>query len=165
MNELRTHNVLFLCTGNSARSILAEVLLNRIGKGRFRAVSTGSPPKAEAHPLTLKVLQQFGESIDGLRSKSWNEFARTGSPPLHFVFTVCSKAAGEQCPIWPCQPVTAHWGVDDPAAEGGSELERLRAFQEAYRMLQTWIRLFTSLRIELLDRLTLEREIRRIGES
>jgi protein-tyrosine-phosphatase len=165
MNEPRAYNVLFLCTGNSARSILAEVLLNRIGKERFRAFSAGSHAKAEVHPLTLKVLEEFGESIDGLRSKSWDEFARPDSPPLHFVFTVCSKAAGEQCPIWPGQPMTAHWDIDDPAAVGGSETQRVGAFREAYRILQTRIRLFTSLRIELLDRLTLMREIGRIGES
>jgi len=145
MNEPGTYNVLFLCTGNSARSILAEALLNRIGEGRFRAFSAGSHPKEEVHPLTLKVLEEFGESIDGLRSKSWDEFAGPDSPPLHFVFTVCSKAAGEQCPIWAGQPVTAHWSVDDPAAVVGSEAERLRAFRETYRILQKRIRLLVSL--------------------
>jgi protein-tyrosine-phosphatase len=165
MTEPRIYNVLFLCTGNSARSIFAEVLLDRIGRGRFRAFSAGSHPKGAVHPLTVKVLQEFGESIEGLRSKDWSEFAKPGNPPLHFVFTVCSKAAGEQCPIWPGQPMTAHWGVDDPAAVEGSEAERLRAFREAYRTLQTRVRLFTSLRVELLDRLTLQREIRKIGET
>jgi arsenate reductase (thioredoxin) len=159
------YNALFLCTGNSARSIFAEVLLNRIGQGRFRAFSAGSHPKGEVHPLTLSVLAEFRESTEGLRSKDWDEFAKPDSPRLDFVFTVCSKAAGEQCPIWPGQPMTAHWGVDDPAAAVGSDAERLRAFRAAYRTLQARIRLFTSLRVELLDRLTLQREIRKIGES
>jgi arsenate reductase (thioredoxin) len=165
MTEARIYNVLFLCTGNSARSILAEVLLNRIGKGRFRAFSAGSHPKGEVHPLTLKVLEEFGESTEGLRSKDWDEFAQRDSPQLHFVFTVCSKAAGEQCPIWPGRPMTAHWGVDDPAAAVGSGVERLRAFHEAYRTLETRVRLFTGLRVELLDRLALEREIRNLGSQ
>jgi arsenate reductase (thioredoxin) len=165
MNEPPSHDVLFLCTGNSARSIMAEVLLNRIGKGRFRAFSAGSHPKGEVHPLTVKVLQEFGESIDGLHSKSWDEFAKSDSPPLHFVFTVCGKAAGEQCPIWLGQPMTAHWGLDDPAAVAGSEAERLRAFREVYRILQRRIRLFTSLQLEHPDRLALQREIRKIGQS
>jgi protein-tyrosine-phosphatase len=165
MTEPRIYNVLFLCTGNSARSIFAEVLLNRIGRGRFRAVSAGSHPKGEIHPLTVKVLQEFGEWIEGLRSKDWSEFAKAGNLALQFVFTVCSMAAGEQCPIWPGQPMTAHWGVDDPAAVEGSEADGLRAFQEAYRTLQTRVRLFTSLRVELLDRLTLQGEIRKIRET
>jgi arsenate reductase len=163
MPEANTYNVLFLCTGNSARSVFAEVLLNRIGRGRFRAFSAGSHPKGELHALTLAVLREFRESTAGLRSKSWDELAAPGAPPLHFVFTVCSQAAGEQCPVWPGQPMTAHWGVDDPAAVAGSEAERLRSFREAYLLLQSRIRLFTSLRIELLDRLTLQEEIRKIG--
>lgn len=163
MPEARTYNVLFLCTGNSARSIFAEVLLNRIGRGGFRAFSAGSHAKGEIHPLTLEVLREFRESVEGVRSKSWDEFAAPDSPPLQFVFTVCSKAAGEQCPVWPGQPMTAHWGVDDPAAVVGSPAEQLRAFREAYLVLQTRVRLFTSLRIELLDRLTLHGEIRKIG--
>ncbi|MET0154467.1 MAG: arsenate reductase ArsC [Candidatus Binatia bacterium] len=156
---------MFLCTGNSARSIFAEVLLNRIGQGRFRAFSAGSHPKGDVHPLTLSVLAEFRESTEGLRSKDWDEFAKPDSPRLDFAFTVCSKAAGKQCPLWPGQPMTAHWGVDDPAAAVGSDAERLRAFRAAYRTLQARIRLFTSLRVELLDRLTLQREIRKIGES
>ena len=165
MTEGHTYNVLFLCTGNSARSIIAEVLLNRIGRGRFRAFSAGSHPRGEVHPLTLKVLEEAGESTEGLRSKGWDELARPEAAPLDFVFTVCSKAAGEQCPVWPGQPMTAHWGIDDPAAVEGTEAERLRAFHRAYTDLQTRIRLFTSLRLELLDRLALQQEIRRIGEA
>ena|SRR2546422_3843950 len=165
MTEGHTYNVLFLCTGNSARSIIAEVLLNRIGRGRFRAFSAGSHPRGEVHPLTLKVLDEAGESTEGLRSKGWDELARPEAAPLDFVFTVCSKAAGEQCPVWPGQPMTAHWGIDDPAAVQGSEAERLRAFHRAYTDLQTRIRLFTSLRLELLDRLALQHEIRRIGDA
>ena len=165
MTEGHTYNVLFLCTGNSARSIIAEVLLNRIGRGRFRAFSAGSHPRGEVHPLTLKLLEEAGESTEGLRSKGWDEFAPPDAAPLDFVFTVCSKAAGEQCPVWPGQPMTAHWGIDDPAAVQGSEAERLRAFHRAYTDLQTRIRLFTSLRLELLDRLALQHEIRRIGDT
>ena len=165
MTEEHTYNVLFLCTGNSARSIIAEVLLNRIGRGRFRAFSAGSHPRGEVHPLTLKVLEEAGESTEGLRSKGWDELARSDAAPLDFVFTVCSKAAGEQCPVWPGQPMTAHWGIDDPAAVEGTEAERLRAFHRAYTDLQTRIRLFTRLRLELLDRLALQHEIRRIGEA
>jgi protein-tyrosine-phosphatase len=164
MTEEHTYDVLFLCTGNSARSIIAEVLLNRIGRGRFRAFSAGSHPRGEVHPLTLKVLEEAGESTEGLRSKGWDELARPAAAPLDFVFTVCSKAAGEQCPVWPGQPMTAHWGIDDPAAVQGSEAERLRAFHRAYTDLQTRVRLFTSLRLELLDRLALQHEIRRIGD-
>ena len=161
----RTYNVLFLCTGNSARSIIAEALLNRLGAGRFRAFSAGSHPKGDVHPLTLKVLEELGEPTAGLRSKGWEEFAAPGAVPLDFVFTVCSKAAGEACPVWPGQPTTAHWSIEDPAAVEGSEPERLRAFRRAYTDLQTRIRLFTSLGIEVLDRLALQREVRRIGET
>lgn len=165
MTKQRTYNVLFLCTGNSARSIIAEALLNRIGDGRFRAYSAGSHPRGEVNPLSLKILQENGERIAGLRSKNWDEFAVPGAPVMDFVFTVCSQAAGEQCPIWPGQPVTAHWGVDDPAAVEGSAPERVRAFRSAYRELSTRIRLLTSLRLELLDRLALQRKVRRIGET
>lgn len=160
----RIYNVLFLCTGNSARSIIAEVLLNRVGAGRFRAFSAGSHPKGEVNPLTLQVLEEHGERIDGLRSKDWNEFAGPESTPLQFVFTVCSKAEGETCPVWPGQPMTAHWGIDDPAAVEGDDTEKRRAFRRAYNDLLTRIRLFTSLRFELLDRLALQREVRTIPE-
>lgn len=163
MSARKEYNVLFLCTGNSARSIMAEVLLNRIGAGRFRAFSAGSRPRGVVHPLSLRTLRDSRESIAGLRSKSWDELAGPGSAPLDFVFTVCARAAGEACPIWPGQPMTAHWGIDDPAAAEGSEEERLRAFRRAYLELETRIRLFTSLPIESLDGLALEREIEGIG--
>lgn len=143
MSEARIYNVLFLCTGNSARSIIAEVLLNRIGSGRFRAFSAGSHPRGEVHPLTLKLLEDLGESTAELRSKSWDEFARPEAPRLDFVVTVCSKAAGEQCPLWAGQPITAHWGIDDPALVEGSEAEKLRAFRRAYDEILTRVRLFT----------------------
>ena len=143
----RTYNVLFLCTGNSARSIIAEVLLNRIGAGRFHAFSAGSQPRGEVNPLTLKTLRELGEKIDGLRSKSWDEFSTPNAPQLDFIFTVCANAASEQCPVWPGHPTTAHWGVDDPAAVEGTEEERLRAFRDVYDVLQNRIRLFSSLQI------------------
>ncbi len=165
MPQARIYNVLFLCTGNSARSIIAEVVLNRIGKERFRAFSAGSHPKGEVHPRTLEVLRDFGESVEGLRSKSWDEFAGPGAPSLDFVLTVCSNAAKETCPNWPGQPMTAHWGVEDPAAVLGPEAAQIRAFRDAYHYLQTRIRLFASLRVELLDRLSLQREVRKIGEA
>lgn len=165
MPTARIHNVLFLCTGNSARSIIGEVLLNRIGAGRFRAFSAGSFPRGEIHPLTLKTLAEFGESTEGLRSKSWDEFARPDAPPLDFVFTVCGNAAKEQCPVWLGQPMTAHWGIDDPAAVEGSEGVRLVAFHRAYRDLETRIKLFASLRFELLERLALQRKLDEIGET
>ncbi len=161
----RTYNVLFLCTGNSARSIMAEVLLNRIGAGRFRAFSAGSDPKREVNPLTLKTLEKFREKTQGLRSKSWNEFSGPQAPHLDFVFTVCGNAAGEQCPLWPGHPLTAHWGVDDPAAVEGVEAEKLQAFRDAYQVLEARIRLFNSLRIERLDPLALRSELQRIGEA
>jgi protein-tyrosine-phosphatase len=165
MPEARIYNVLFLCTGNSARSIFAEVLLNRLGRDRFRAFSAGSQPKGEIHPLTLKVLAEMRDFTGGLRSKSWDEFSSPDAPPLDFVFTVCSNAAKETCPAWPGQPMTAHWGVDDPAAVAGTDVERERAFRQTYLVLAIRIRLFTSLRPELLDRLSLETALRRIGES
>jgi arsenate reductase (thioredoxin) len=163
--EERTYNVLFLCTGNSARSIMAEALLNRIGAGRFRAFSAGSQPRGEVNPLTLKTLQEFSESIQGLRSKSWEEFSAPEAPRLDFVFTVCANAAREECPVWPGQPMTAHWGIDDPASVEGTEAEKMRAFRDAYHALLTRIRLFSSLGIQLLDRLVLQRELRSIGET
>lgn len=165
MSESKSYGVLFLCTGNSARSILAEALLNRLGDGRFRAFSAGSHPRGEVHPLVLRLLEEAGFPVDGLRSKSWEEFAGPGAPALDFVFTVCDRAAGEACPVWPGQPVTAHWGVDDPAAVEGTELERLRAFRRAWIELERRIRAFASLRFDALDRLALEREVRSIGRS
>ena len=131
----RAFNVLFLCTGNSARSIIAEAILNELGQGRFRAYSAGSQPKGQVNPLTLHLLQSLGYDTSGLRSKSWNEFAKPGAPALDFVFTVCDNAAGEACPFWPGQPLTAHWGVPDPADAQGSAAEIALAFKDAYRML------------------------------
>jgi len=158
-------NVLFLCTGNSARSIIAESLLNHWGKGRFRAFSAGSRPKGDVHPLTLATLRRYHLPVDGLRSKSWDEFAVSNAPMLHFVFTVCDNAAKEVCPVWPGQPMTAHWAVEDPAAVVGSDDVRDRAFVKAFRELDARIKLFASLRLELLDRLSLQRELDRIGGS
>jgi protein-tyrosine-phosphatase len=158
-------NVLFLCSGNSARSIIAESLLNHWGKGRFRAFSAGSRPKGDVHPLTLATLRRYHLPVDGLRSKSWDEFAVSNAPVLHFVFTVCDNAAKEVCPVWPGQPMAAHWAVEDPAAVVGSDDVRERAFVKAFRELDARIKLFASLRLELLDRLSLQRELDRIGGS
>jgi protein-tyrosine-phosphatase len=162
---VRPNNVLFHCTGNSARSILAEAFMNFRGSGRFRAFSAGSHPTGKVNPLALELLGRCGMATDGLRSKSWDEFAASGAPPLDFVFTVCDNAAGEVCPVWPGQPMTAHWGVPDPAAVQGSRLEQMRAFEEALRVLKRRISLFMSLPIETLDRLSLRERIREIGRS
>jgi len=156
-------NVLFLCTGNSARSILGEALLNHWGKGRFRAFSAGSFPKGAVHPLALELLRSMKLPTDGLRSKSWSEFAKPGAPVMDFVVTVCDQAASEVCPIWPGQPITAHWGVPDPAPVEGSDAERMAAFRDAYRRLDARIKLFVALPIEKLDRLMIQREATRIG--
>lgn len=161
--DSKVYNVLFLCTGNSARSILAEALIGRLGEGRFRGFSAGSHPKGAVHTLTLELLQSFQYPTEGYRSKGWDEFARPGAPQLDFVFTVCDDAAGEVCPVWPGTPVTAHWGIPDPAAAEGDDIARKRAFVSAYRMLEKRISLFTSLRIEELDRLTLKRKVDEIG--
>jgi arsenate reductase len=142
MAEPRVYNVLFLCTGNSARSILAEVILNRLGRGRFRGWSAGSHPKGEVHPAALELLRENGDDVRGLRSKPWDEFARPDAPRMDFVFTVCDSAAGESCPLWPGQPVTAHWGVEDPAAYVGSAEGRRSAFRRAHQILQQRIELF-----------------------
>ncbi|MGD9537254.1 MAG: arsenate reductase ArsC [Alphaproteobacteria bacterium] len=160
----RVFNVLFLCTGNSARSIMAEAILGALGPGRFRAYSAGSHPKGAVHPHSLALLQSLGHEMAGLRSKSWDEFARPGAPPLDFVFTVCDKAASEVCPIWPGQPMTAHWGVPDPAAVTGSEAEIALAFRDAYRMLHRRLSLFTSLPIASIDKLSLQTKLREIGK-
>ncbi len=159
----KTYNVLFLCTGNSARSVLAEVLLNHWGKGKFQAYSAGSFPKGEVHPLTLSLLQSRGLPTAGLRSKSWDEFAKPGAPVMDFVFTVCDQAAGETCPIWPGNPVTAHWGVPDPAAALGNESHRMAAFRDAMHRLEARIKLFTALPFDKLDRLAIKREVDGIG--
>jgi arsenate reductase len=157
------YSVLFLCTGNSARSILAESLINHWGPGRFTGWSAGSHPKGEVHPLALEVLRQSRMRTEGLRSKSWEEFTRPGAPRLNFVITVCDRAAQEICPVWPDQPMTAHWGIEDPAAVEGSDGEKLRAFKKAFRELDARIKIFTSLRIELLDRLSLQKQLDAIG--
>jgi arsenate reductase (thioredoxin) len=160
----RTYNILFLCTGNSARSILAEVLANHWGRGRFKAYSAGSFPKGSVHPDAVALLQSTNLPTEGLRSKSWNEFAEPGAPAMDFVFTVCDQAAGEVCPIWPGNPITAHWGVADPAAVEDPEKRRL-AFRTALRELEIRLRLFMSLRLEALDRLALERQVADIGRQ
>jgi len=159
----RRYNVLFLCTGNSARSIMAEALLNFWGRGRFQAFSAGSHPKPEVHGLALDILQRNRLPISGLRSKSWDEFATPDAPPLDFVFTVCDRAAEEICPVWPGQPITAHWGIHDPAAVEGTDEEKARAFNKAFRELDARIKIFTSLRLEMLDKLALKRELDDIG--
>jgi protein-tyrosine-phosphatase len=156
-------NVLFLCTGNSARSILAEAILNREGKGRFRAFSAGSHPKPEPHPMALTILRNLGFDTSFARSKSWDEFAAPDAPEMDFVITVCDSAAGEVCPVWPGQPVTAHWGMPDPAAVEGSEAERHLAFAEAFRQLDRRIGIFAALPMASLDRLALTRRVREIG--
>lgn len=161
----RPYNVLFLCTGNSARSILAEAILQRVGGGKFVAYSAGSHPKGEVNPHAIKLLQRFNYKTDGFRSKSWDEFAQAGAPQLDFVFTVCDNAAGEVCPIWPGQPMTAHWGVPDPAAAEGSEAEIAAAFADAYGRLQNRISIFTSLPIAGLDRLSLQKRLDNIGAT
>jgi arsenate reductase (thioredoxin) len=159
----KTYNVLFLCTGNSARSILAESLVNHWGRGRFAGFSAGSFPKGEVNPLARRLLNELALPTQGLRSKSWNEFARQGAPLMDYVFTVCDQAAGEVCPIWPGQPVTAHWGIRDPAAVEGSDAARMRAFREAFRALERRIRAFTSLPFETLDRMSLTARVAAIG--
>jgi arsenate reductase (thioredoxin) len=157
-------NVLFLCTGNSARSILAECLLRHRSEGRFNAFSAGSFPKGQVHPLALRLLAEQGLSTDGLRSKSWNEFARPAAPAMDFVFTVCDQAAGEVCPVWPGQPITAHWGIPDPAVvtDDGTGAAML-AFRDAFRMLERRISLFVALPVASLDRLALKRAVDDIG--
>lgn len=159
----KPYNVLFLCTGNSARSIVAEAILNKIGAGKFRAHSAGSQPKGQVNPNTLRLLRSLGYDTSEFRSKSWTEFARPGAPSLDFVFTVCDNAAGETCPIWPGQPMTAHWGIPDPAEAKGSEAEIALAFKDAYRMLHQRIGIFVALPVQSLDRLTLQSKLRDIG--
>jgi protein-tyrosine-phosphatase len=161
----RVLNVLFLCTGNSARSIMAECALGRWGEGRFRAFSAGSRPRGAIHPMTLRLLRTLGYDTSGLRSKSWDEFARPDAPPLDFVFTVCDDAAGEVCPVWPGQPMTAHWGAPDPAAFVGSEERALRHFRAVYGQLENRIKLFTSLPLASLDRLSLQRRLHEVGRT
>ncbi|MBV7481509.1 arsenate reductase ArsC [Bordetella sp. BOR01] len=159
------YNVLFLCTGNSARSILAEGLLKGLGGDRFQAYSAGSAPMGTVHPLALATLKSYSLPSDGYRSKSWDEFAAPGAPSMDFIITVCDNAAGEVCPVWPGRPMTAHWGVPDPAAHGGSEDERARAFHGAARVLKRRIELFLSLPLERLDAMSLQAELRGIGKT
>jgi arsenate reductase len=159
----RIYNVLFLCTGNSARSILAEAILNRDGRGRFRAYSAGSRPRGEVNPHALQLLRNMHVDVDGLRSKSWDGFAQPSSPALDFIFTVCDDAAGETCPYWPGRPMTAHWGIPDPAKATGTDSEIAQAFADAYRMLNNRISAFVNLPIASLDRLSLQAHLDNIG--
>jgi protein-tyrosine-phosphatase len=159
------YNVLFLCTGNSARSIMAEASMNRLGRGKFKAYSAGSHATGVVNPLAIETLERFKLPVEGFRSKNWDEFAAPGAPPLHFVFTVCDKAAAEVCPVWPGQPMTAHWGVEDPAAVVGSDDERRAAFKSAFITLNRRIELFLSLPFDKLDRLALQGRLSSIGKS
>jgi protein-tyrosine-phosphatase len=167
MDEIvrREFNVLFLCTGNSARSIMAEAILNRDGRGKFHAFSAGSQPKGKVHPYALELLRKLNFDVSHLRSKSWNEFSGPEAPKLDFVFTVCDNAAAETCPVWPGQPMTAHWGVPDPAAATGTEAQIGVAFAEAFRMLNNRIAIFLSLPIQSLDKLSLQRRLDSIGKT
>jgi arsenate reductase (thioredoxin) len=161
----RLFNVLFLCTGNSARSILAESILRLEGAGRFRAFSAGSTPAGAVNPFAIKVLKSSGYPTNGLRSKSWSELALPGAPAMDFIFTVCDNAAGEVCPVWPGHPMTAHWGIDDPAAVKGTDLEKQAAFLQAFRSLHNRISLFLALPMESLDRLALKSRLKEIGQG
>jgi arsenate reductase (thioredoxin) len=161
----RPYNVLFLCTGNSARSVLAEAILNKVGSGKFRAYSAGSQPKGEVNPQTINLLKGLGYDTSGFSSKSWNEFTKPGAPQFDFIFTVCDDAAGEVCPVWPGKPATAHWGIADPAAVRGSEVKVARAFRDAYRYLSRRIELFAALPFRALDEISLSAKLREIGRS
>jgi len=161
----RPYNVLFLCTGNSARSILAEALINQWGRGNFRGFSAGSHPKGTVHPIALQLLQRMNFPTKDLRSKSWEEFAAPGAESLDFVFTVCDNAAGEVCPYWPGQPMTAHWGVPDPAAAEGTDADKWLAFRETFRLLDNRIKIFTSLPLAALDRIKLQERLNAIGKT
>jgi len=161
--EERIYNVLFLCTGNSARSIMAEAILNHLGKGRFKAYSAGSHPAGQVNPFAIEQLRRASLPTDGYRSKNWSEFASPDAPQLNFVFTVCDKAAGEVCPVWPGQPMTAHWGIEDPVAVEGSDEEKRRAFSTAYAQLNRRISIFINLPLTKLDAITLKRELDTMG--
>jgi len=161
----RPYNVLFLCTGNSARSIIAEAIMNREGRGNFIAHSAGSQPKGQVHPYTLDLLRRMNFDVSKFRSKSWLEFSASDAPPLDFVFTVCDNAAAESCPLWPGQPMTAHWGVPDPAAATGNDAEVRLAFADSFRLLANRISVFVSLPLPSLDKLTLQRQLDSIGNS
>jgi protein-tyrosine-phosphatase len=160
----RIYNVLFLCTGNSARSVMAEAILNRVGAGRFLALSAGSQPKGQVHPETINLLRNLDYDVSMFRSKSWSEFAKPGAPALDFVFTVCDNAAGEACPVWPGQPMTAHWGIPDPAEATGTPAEIALAFKDAYRMLSRRIAIFAALPLHSLDQLSLQNKLSEIGK-
>jgi arsenate reductase (thioredoxin) len=159
----RIYNVLFLCTGNSARSILAEAILRKDGQSRYRSFSAGSQPKGRVNPIALKVLESLNYPVDGMRSKSWQEFAAPDAPVMDFVFTVCDSAAGESCPVWPGQPMTAHWGIEDPAAVEGADIEKEAAFVVAFRYLKNRIGVFTNLPLRSIDKLSLGTKLREIG--
>ena len=161
--QYQTYNVLFICTGNSARSVIAEGLMNELGQGRFKAFSAGSQPKGTVHPLALETLAKHRIPTEGFRSKSWEEFARPDAPEMHFVFTVCDQAAGEVCPVWPGQPMTAHWGMPDPAAVEGDEAVRERAFRDTLLTTKRRIQLLLSLPLASLDRMAIQKEVRNIG--
>lgn len=157
-------NVLFLCTGNSARSILAESILRKDGAGRFNAFSAGSQPKGEVNPVAIEALREFGYPTDGLRSKAWDEFAAPGAPVMDFVLTVCDQAAGEACPVWPGQPMTAHWGIEDPSHESRGDMWKQAAFTQAFRYMKNRISAFTALPFESLERTRLTAKVREIGQ-
>lgn len=161
----KPYNVLFICTGNSARSVLAEGLLNELGKGRFKAFSAGSHPKGQVNPVALQTLAHHRIPTDGLRSKSWDEFAQAGAPELDFVFTVCDQAAGEVCPLWPGQPMTAHWGMPDPAAAEGTDEARTKAFLDAFVTMKRRIELMLALPLASLDRMAIHKEVKDIGKA
>jgi arsenate reductase len=161
----RPYNVLFLCTGNSARSILAESLMNHWGRGQFRGFSAGSHPKGQVHPIAVELLRHMSLPTEGLRSKPWDEFAAAGAPPLDFVLTVCDNAAGEVCPVWPGQPMTAHWGVPDPAAVAGDDKIQWLAFRDAFRQLESRIKVFVSLPIATIERMKLQERLDAIGRT
>lgn len=161
----RPYNILFLCTGNSARSILGEAIMDRVGKGKFKGLSAGSHPKGAVHPIALELLKHYNHPTDHLRSKSWDEFALPGAAPLDFVFTVCDNAAGEVCPYWPGQPMTAHWGLPDPAAVEGSDAEKWLAFRQTYAALERRLEIFTNLPLATLDRMKLQQRLDDIGRT
>ena len=161
----KTYNILFLCTGNSARSVMAEALMNRLSQNRFRAYSAGSHPAGQVNPFTLELLSRKGFATDGLRSKNWEEFAQPGSPAMDFVVTVCDRAAGEVCPVWPGQPMTAHWGFEDPAAALGNDEARRKVFEKVFIEIARRVELMLALPVEKLDRLALERQVREIGRK
>jgi arsenate reductase (thioredoxin) len=165
MTGERVYNILFLCTGNSARSILGEAIVDKLGKGRFEGFSAGSQPKGAVHPYALDLLASLRLATEGLSSKSWDVFAKPGAPRMDFIFTVCDNAAGEACPVWPGQPMTAHWGIPDPAAVEGSEVERRAAFRQAYAALENRIGLFLALPLASLDRMTLQKRLDAIGRE